>query len=148
MAIQIQEVSKLRGLIFKITRVSKKQTHGLPFSATEMNIIGHLDRNIELLPSALAELEHISAQAISQCLNNLAKANFINRITDQNDKRKTLITLSDYGKTKLSEIKSLRDGWLKKAIEERLNAKEIDALTQLIPLLEKITANETKPLLP
>lgn len=148
MPIPIQEVSKLRTLIFKITRVAKKQLHDLPFSATEMNIIGHLDRNTELLPSTIAELEHISAQAISQCLNNLAKANFINRITDSTDKRKTLITLSTYGKTKLSEIKSLRDGWLKKAIDERLEAQEIDMLSQLIPLLEKITAIETKSVLP
>jgi DNA-binding MarR family transcriptional regulator len=139
MAITSKEVSLLRGLIFKITRISKKQSQEIPFSATEMNIIGHLDRNIKLLPSELAALEHVSAQAISQSLNNLANADFINRITDEQDKRKTLITLSDFGKTKLAEIKSTRDSWFKKAIEDKLDEQEIEQLKNAILLLTKIT---------
>lgn len=139
MQIDIKDVSKLRALIFKTTRLSKKQTADIPFSSTEMNILGHLDRNGKLLPSELAELEHVSAQAVSQNINNLNSAGFINKQSDVSDKRKTWILLSAYGKTKLSEIKGQRDAWLLESINARLNDNEIEALINIVPILEKIT---------
>lgn len=139
MSISLQEISKLRQVIFKITRLTKKQNGGTPFSATELNIIGHLDRNKELLPSELANLEHVSAQAISQNIKNLAKADFIDMVTDPADKRKTRITLSAHGKTQLLAIKTSRDEWFATAVNEQLGTAEIDTLKKAIPLLEKIT---------
>lgn len=139
MKIAIQDISKLRAYIFKITRLIKKQDQGLLFSATEMNIIGHLDRNPQSLPSDLAALEQVSAQAISQCLNNLEQQEFILRTTDPKDKRKSLISLSKNGQLKLSQLKHTRDMWLQKIIDERLDEKEIELLNKIIPVFEKLT---------
>ncbi|WP_410220149.1 MarR family winged helix-turn-helix transcriptional regulator [Pedobacter sp.] len=139
MKIAIQDISKLRAYIFKITRLIKKQDQGLLFSATEMNIIGHLDRNPQSLPSDLAALEQVSAQAISQCLNNLEQQEFILRTTDSKDKRKSLISLSKNGQLKLSQLKHTRDMWLQKIIDERLDEKEIELLNKIIPVFEKLT---------
>ncbi|MCJ0742246.1 MarR family winged helix-turn-helix transcriptional regulator [Pedobacter montanisoli] len=139
MKIEIQDISKLRAYIFKITRLIKKQNQDLLFSATEMNIIGHLDRNPQSLPSDLAALEQVSAQAISQCLNNLEQQEFILRTTDPKDKRKSLISLSKNGQLKLSQLKHTRDMWLQKIIKEKLNEKEIELLNQIVPVFEKMT---------
>lgn len=139
MKIEIQDISKLRASIFKITRLIKKQNENLLFSATEMNIIGYLDRNPQSLPSDLAALEQVSAQAISQCLNNLEQQEFILRITDPKDKRKSLISLSKTGQLKLNQLKHTRDIWLQKTIEEKLSKKEVELLNQIIPVLEKMT---------
>lgn len=139
MAISAQEISKLRQAIFKITRLAKKHTISAPFSATEMNIIGHLDRSGELLPSELAMLEHVSAQAISQNIKNLLASQFITQLSDDNDKRKTKIALSPYGKSQVTIIKNTRDDWFAQALAQQLGEKEMEILKNAIPILEKVS---------
>ncbi|MES2416850.1 MAG: MarR family transcriptional regulator [Bacteroidota bacterium] len=138
--ITFEEVSGLRIGLLKLARQIRKQNAAMPYSQTELNIIGHLDRLHTALPSQLSALEHISAQAVSQNLNNLAANGIVIRKTDETDKRKIKITLSNLGHEKLKALRQQRDEWFMHTIKARLSATEIEQLINSTRLFQKLTA--------
>jgi len=140
--INFEEVSKLRIAILKLARHIRKQNEAMPYSQTELNIIGHLDRLKTALPSQLSALENISAQAVSQNLNNLETNGIIIRQTDATDKRKVIIMLSEYGQEKLIALRQQRDAWFLQSITTKLNASEIEQLIGSAALYQKLTDKE------
>lgn len=140
--INFEEASRLRIALLKLARQIRKQHAAMPYSQTELNIIGHLDQMQTALPSQLSALEHISAQAVSQNLNNLETNGIIIRKVDEADKRKTIIMLSNYGYEKLNELRQQRDEWLMQTIRTRLSEAEIKQLISHTPLFEKLITIE------
>src|SRR5699024_11596441 len=67
--------------------------------------------------AALAEAEHVSQQAIAQCLNALKSENLVSASTDPNDRRKVLTSLSANGGELPNSIRTSRDTWLNRAID-------------------------------
>ncbi|MCY1530914.1 hypothetical protein D9M68_661210 [compost metagenome] len=140
--ISFEEVTRLRVSLLKLARLVRKQNSAMPYSQTELNIIGHLDRMKTALPSQLSALEHISAQAVSQNLNNLAQNGIIIREADENDKRKVIIMLSPHGYEKLNELRQQRNEWFMQAIKTKLNETEIEQLLNQSLLLDKLTTTD------
>lgn len=140
--INFEEVSRLRAALLNLARQIRKQHAAMPYSQTELNIIGHLDRMQTALPSQLSALEHISAQAVSQNLNNLESNGIITRKIDDADKRRVIIMLSSYGYEKLNELRQQRDEWLMQTIKTKLSEAEIKQLIDHTSLFEKLITIE------
>ena len=137
--VTINAVSQLRAGVFKLTRQLRKHATSLPYSHTELSIIGYLYQYGSLLPSEIAAMEKVSAQAISQSINHLQELNIISRTTHEGDKRKVRIVLTEIGRGKLQELRSSRDAWLMQAMQKCLSKKEAENLLSLVPVLEKLT---------
>lgn len=80
----------------------------------------------------------ISPAAVSELVSKLEKDKYVNREIDPDDKRATLIKLTDLGKARAAELADERNERFSKAFAA-LNAKEKD---QLLKLLEKLTADD------
>jgi DNA-binding MarR family transcriptional regulator len=91
-----------------------------------------------MLPSALADLERISAQAISQIINRLVEAGVVDRSGDESDKRKVLITLTEAGKTHLDENRRTKEEWLVKAMDKLFSTEELALIEAFLPLLQRL----------
>jgi DNA-binding MarR family transcriptional regulator len=91
-----------------------------------------------MLPSALADLERISAQAISQIINRLVEAGVVDRTTDESDKRKVLITLTEAGKKHLDENRRIKEEWLVKAMDNLFSTEELALIEAFLPLLQRL----------
>ena len=86
----------------------------------------------------LVEELDISPAAVSELVSKLEKDKYVNREIDPDDKRATLIKLTDLGKARAAELADERNERFSKAFAA-LNAKEKD---QLLKLLEKLTADD------
>jgi len=86
----------------------------------------------------LVEELDISPAAVSELVTKLEKDEYLKREVDPDDKRATLITLTDLGKARAAELSDERNERFSKAFTA-LTEKEKD---QLLKLLEKITADE------
>ncbi len=86
----------------------------------------------------LVEELDISPAAVSELVTKLEKDEYLKRDVDPDDKRATLITLTDLGKARAAELSDERNERFSKAFTA-LTEKEKD---QLLKLLEKITADE------
>ena len=86
----------------------------------------------------LVEELDISPAAVSELVTKLEKDEYLKRDVDPDDKRATLITLTDLGRARAAELSDERNERFSKAFTA-LTEKEKD---QLLKLLEKVTAEE------
>lgn len=130
--------ASLRSTVTRLTRQLRKQNISSAFSNAELLTMGLLDQHGSMLPSALADLERISAQAISQIINRLVEAGVVDRTSDESDKRKVLITLTQAGKTHLDENRRIKEEWLIKAMDNLFSTEELALIEAFLPLLQRL----------
>ncbi len=130
--------ASLRSTVTRLTRQLRKQNISSAFSNAELLTMGLLDQHGSMLPSALADLERISAQAISQIINRLVEAGVVDRSGDESDKRKVLITLTEAGKTHLDENRRTKEEWLVKAMDKLFSTEELALIEAFLPLLQRL----------
>jgi DNA-binding MarR family transcriptional regulator len=132
--------SDLRTTITRlIKKLRKESITGQSLSLTERSTIALLDQHKELLPNELAAMEKITTQSMSQILAHLLELGYINRRISIEDKRKSIISLSDDGRAVLSQVRSERDEWLDKALKETCSAEERELLRKaMVPLTKLI----------
>lgn len=88
-------------------------------------------------PSGLAKKLNITTARIARALNTLESKCYIERINDENDKRKTYIKLTDIGKKYLEKEKNCRD----KFLENIIKGLSDDELESFINIFEKMAKN-------
>ncbi|MGA7834466.1 MAG: MarR family transcriptional regulator [Acidimicrobiales bacterium] len=87
--------------------------------------------------STLATYESLGAPAATRVVASLEELGLLERTTDPEDKRASLVSLSERGRTELDELKRERTLEISGMIE-RLSAKERQTIVAAIPALEKI----------
>lgn len=88
-------------------------------------------------PSGLAKKLNITTARIARALNTLESKCYIERINDENDKRKTYIKLTDIGEKYLEKEKNCRD----KFLENIIKGLSDDELESFINIFEKMAKN-------
>lgn len=130
--------ASLRSTVVRLARQLRKQNISSAFSNAELLTMGLLEQHGSMLPSALADLERISAQAISQIINRLVEAGAVGRAADETDKRKVLITLTETGKNHLYENRRIKEEWLVKAMDNLFSTEELVLIEAFLPLLQRL----------
>jgi DNA-binding MarR family transcriptional regulator len=135
----IQLASELRTVITRlIKKLRKHSVTAMSLSLTERSTLSLLDQHGELFPNELASMEKITNQSMSQILNNLTELGYINRRISKEDKRKSIISLSAKGAAVLKQVRSERDNWLYRALNQTCTAEEIGILKGAINPLKKL----------
>ena len=135
----IQLASEIRTVVTRlIKKLRKKSTTGLSLSLTERSTMSLLDQYGELLPNELATMEKITGQSMSQILGHLAELGYINRRISEEDKRKSVISLSVIGRAVLEQVRSERDSWLFQAISKTCSADDLQILKKAILPLKRL----------
>src|SRR4051794_2787454 len=135
----IQLASELRTAITRlIKKLRKHSVTGMSLSLTERSTLSLLDQHGELFPNELASMEKITNQSMSQILNHLTELGYINRRISKEDKRKSIISLSAKGGAVLKQVRSERDNWLYRALNQTCTAEEIGILKGAINPLKKL----------
>jgi len=130
--------ASLRSTVTRLNRQLRKQNISSAFSNAELLTMGLLDQHGSMLPSALADLERISAQAISQIINRLVEVGVVARTTDESDKRKIFISLTESGKQHLDENRRIKEEWLVKAMDNLFSTEELALIEAFLPLLQRL----------
>lgn len=137
--------ASLRSTVTRLVRQLRKQNISSDFSNAELLTMGLLDQHGKLLPSALAEMERISAQAISQILNRLEEVGCVNRVMDETDKRKSVVSLTEKGIQHLYENRRIKEEWLVKAMDKLFSAEELSLIEAFLPLLQRLAEYNGEP---
>jgi DNA-binding MarR family transcriptional regulator len=95
-----------------------------------------------MLPSELASIEKITNQSMSQILSHLDELGYIVRTPSETDKRKVFISLSESGESILMKMRSEREEWLIKAINDTCTHQERELLKKVITPLTKLVDYE------
>jgi DNA-binding MarR family transcriptional regulator len=128
--------SELRVVLGQLMRRLRAE-HRFPLS--HGTVLGRLDREGPLTTVELAASERVRPQSMGQTVAELESQGLISRTPDDYDRRRTLIGLTDAGRSALDEDRKRRDGWLAEAIERDFSAAEQDVLARAVRLLERLT---------
>jgi DNA-binding MarR family transcriptional regulator len=94
--------------------------------------------------SALAAVEHVSHQAITQTLAALKRAGLVRSAADPTDGRKSVISVTPAGNRLFESAIVSRDAWLARAIGHVVSPRERAALEKSIELLERLADAERR----
>ncbi len=127
----------LRNLVTKMNkRLRKQMSNPEQLSIAEHSVVSLLMSQKEMLPSELGGILNISSQFMSQVLNRLEGLKYISKKASPNDGRKTLVSLTDFGRTKIENSRQEREEWLAENISKKYTRAEKEIIKQALDLLE------------
>jgi DNA-binding MarR family transcriptional regulator len=129
----------LRTVIHRLVKLLRRETHAEgQLSLTERSVLGTLYQQAELPPSALAQLEKVTTQSMSQIINNLYEAELISKTPSEEDKRMVLLSLTPKGKQYVEGNRQRKQEWLAHALQQKVSPAEKDILMEAMKILIKI----------
>jgi DNA-binding MarR family transcriptional regulator len=128
--------SELRVALGRLFRRLRAE-HRFPLS--HGTVLGRLDREGPASTSELAAAERVRPQSMAQTLAELEAQGLIERHPDPGDRRRTLLQLTELGRTVLLEDRGRREGWLAHAIDSGFSEEEREVLERAVRLLERLT---------
>ena len=108
------------------------------FPLSQASVLGRLDRCGPKSVSDLALAERVRPQSMAQTVADLEADGFVTRRPDPDDRRRALVELTDEGLTRLQADRAARDGWLARAIADKLSPADQDTLESAVELLRQL----------
>jgi DNA-binding MarR family transcriptional regulator len=127
--------SELRVVLGQLVRRLRAE-HRFPLS--HGSVLGRLDREGEQSVSELAVKERVRPQSMAQTVSDLERDGYVARRADPSDGRRALVALTPSGRTTLEQDRRQREGWLAKAIDERLTSDERRVLAEAVAIMRRL----------
>jgi DNA-binding MarR family transcriptional regulator len=107
-------------------------------SPGKIGVLRHLAERGRATTSELAVVVRVSPQGISLAVRELLGLGLVERAPDAEDRRRVWIEITPAGRQKLALESSAGQGWLDRAVAERLSPDERKSLAAAIPALRKL----------
>lgn len=127
--------SDLRTVLGQLMRRLRAENR-LPIG--QASVMARLDRDGPSWVSDLAAADRVRPQSMAQTVGDLEAQGFVARRPDPQDGRRTMIELTDEGRTALEADRALREGWLARAISQDLSAADKRTLRSAIDVLRRL----------
>ena len=134
--------TELRESVMAVARQLRRHRpdHGLTLS--QMHVLAEVTRTGAATPAELAGRMHVRVQSLTDSINGLAAAGLVCRRTDDVDRRRQLVELTEAGGALLAADRAERDAWLHTAMRENLTELEFGLLLLVAPVLRKLADAE------
>jgi DNA-binding MarR family transcriptional regulator len=123
------------GLLLR--RLRQAQGEG-ELTLPESSALVRLERGGPATPSALARLEQISPQSMGATLAALESRGLIERHSDPDDGRRSVMSVTEAGRQVLGDRRNARTEQLARALSAGFTQPELDQLMAVAPLLERL----------
>jgi DNA-binding MarR family transcriptional regulator len=133
-------VSRLRS---RIRVEAGVRSTGLPIS--QVAVLNRVIDEGATTAAALAAVEHVSHQAITQSLTALKDRGLVQKAPDPSDRRKSLVSATASGRRLSNSLRASRQAWLVRAIDASVEPQERAALAKAIELLERLADVDLRP---
>jgi DNA-binding MarR family transcriptional regulator len=135
----IEVATHLRITIHRLVKLLRRQTNSdSELSLTERSTMGSLYNHGELAASALAQMEKVTTQSMSQIINHLYELNYIGKTPSEEDKRKVMLSLTEEGRAFVEDSRQRKQEWLAHALHEKVSPEEKDALMEALRIMTKL----------
>jgi DNA-binding MarR family transcriptional regulator len=133
----LDTAARLRLVMFRLARALRHQgTTAL--SPSQVSALASVDEFGPLRISALATLESVGAPVATRIVASLEELDLLKRTDDPDDKRASLVELSDHGRDVLAALWSERTIGLSSRLD-LLSPAERNRLEMALPALEKLS---------
>jgi len=132
--------SRLRLDISRMAR-RLRQEAGADLSPSMTAALATIERHGPLTPSALAERERVQRPTVTRVLARLEEAGLVVRAADPQDRRCSLVSISDDGGALLEAMRERKDAFLARRIDA-LDPADREALDRAAAILERMLSKE------
>ncbi len=123
----------------RLVKVMRKEARNdEQLSLTERSTLSNIYHFAPILPGELAAMEKVTTQAMSQVINQLLEQGLIEKNTSTEDRRKSIITLTDKGRQLVRRRKREKEEWLSRSISDKLSPEERQVLIAAVVILTKL----------
>jgi DNA-binding MarR family transcriptional regulator len=88
--------------------------------------------------SELAQAEHVRRQSMAETVSSLRAQGLISSVQDLGDRRRTLISPTERGRSLSRTIPAAREEWLSRAISRTLSSGEQQTLRQATAIINRL----------
>lgn len=134
-------VTRTRLVIGRLQRMLAQGSSGQELTSSQLSAIARIDEHGTLRLGELAALEAVAAPSLTRTIAPLTSGGLVAREPDPNDRRSSLLTLTDTGRSLLNDIRRERSAVLAERIA-RLSADERATLEAALPVLESLLKSE------
>jgi DNA-binding MarR family transcriptional regulator len=110
----------------------------MPWTWSQLTTLGRIVAEGPTTISELAHAEHVRRQSMAETVAALRAHDLITAAQDPDDGRKTLITVTEKGRSLLETIPAAREAWLAAAIRKALGPGEEQALLKAAAIMNRI----------
>jgi DNA-binding MarR family transcriptional regulator len=132
----VETAARLRLVMLRLARALRHQG-STALSPSQVSALASVDEFGPLRISALAALESVGAPVATRVVASLEELDLLKRTEDPEDKRASLVELSDHGREVLAALWRERTIGLRSRLE-RLTPDERSRLELALPALEKL----------
>ena len=130
---------ELRVLVGRLRRRLREVDSVHELTASQLAVLGRLDRDGPASTSDLAKAERVRPQSMAATVAVLEERGMIARRQDPDDGRRQLIELTPTADETVSGSRRARDEWLESALRERFSAQELTTVITALGLLERLS---------
>jgi DNA-binding MarR family transcriptional regulator len=134
--------SRLRLDISRMAR-RLRQEAGADLSPSMNAALATIERHGPLTPSELAERERVQRPTVTRVLARLEEAGLVVRAADPQDRRCSLVSISDNGRALLGAMRERKDAFLARRIDA-LEPADREALDRAAAILERMLESAPK----
>jgi DNA-binding MarR family transcriptional regulator len=113
-------------------------------TSAELSVLGLLYRRGPMSAGELAWAERVQPQSLTRTLAALEERGVIRREPDPADRRRSVLSITEAGRTLLLADVAQRDSWLATAIAEQLSPAEAQLLMMAGELMERLAEAEAE----
>jgi DNA-binding MarR family transcriptional regulator len=132
----LDTAARLRLVLLRLSRALRHQGSTV-LSPSQVSALASVDEFGPLRISALASLESVGAPVATRVVASLEELGLLTRTEDADDKRASLVALSEHGRSVLSALWSERTLGMSSRLE-RLTPAERARVEAALPALEKL----------
>jgi DNA-binding MarR family transcriptional regulator len=132
----LETAARLRLVMLRLARALRHQASA-SLSPSQVSALASVDEFGPLRISALAALESVGAPVATRVVASLEELDLLERTDDPEDKRASLVELSEHGREVLAALWSQRTIGLSSRLE-RLTPAERSRVEMALPALEKL----------
>jgi DNA-binding MarR family transcriptional regulator len=108
-----RDADDLRLSILKLARRIRNERPRDDLTDARLSVLVALERDGDLTPGRLAELDHVTPPSMNRTVNALEETGWAVRIRSTDDARKVFVRITAAGKDVLRETRRLRSEWLR-----------------------------------
>jgi len=108
---------------------------------TSTAALASIERFGPLTPSELAEIERVKRPTVTRTLANLEAAGLVERASDPDDGRSSVVAVNAAGSERLRQLRSRKNAYLARRMQE-LPAADVETLERAAEILDRLREEE------
>jgi DNA-binding MarR family transcriptional regulator len=123
----------------RLRQEAAAETSGL--TPTSVAALATIERHGPLTPSEIAEIERVKRPTITRTLACLEREGLVDRATDPQDGRSSLISVNGTGRERLRRLRGRKNAYLARRMRD-LSDEEVETLERATEILERMREGE------